>query len=91
MADSLKLALVSAIVCALAWLGWLGRLGVEAARTAAFLLYYTWPLLALVWSPLVAFFAVRDIRVGKKAQAAAAIALSLAVLAVSWTQFHGWE
>jgi hypothetical protein len=42
-------------------------------------------------SLLVAFFAVRDLRKRRHWQAGAAILLSLAVLGVSWTQFHGWE
>ena len=90
MADSLKLAVASALVCVLAWSGWLERLGGEAASTAAFLLHFSWPGLALVLTLLVGFFALRDARARRQLQALAAIVVSLAVLGFSWTQFKAW-
>jgi hypothetical protein len=91
VADSLKLALFAVVACALAWSGWLDGVGRPLGERAAFLLYFTWPGIAVVMSLFVAIFAARDIRGRKVWQAGVALLLSLATLAVSWTQFHGWD
>ena len=90
MADSLKLAVATVLACLLARTGWLESLGGPGA-TAAFLLYFTWPMLALLGTFLTAVFATRDHRDGLEGQAVVAVPLSLSVLAFSWTTFHGFD
>ena len=91
MADSLKLAAASAIVCVLAWSGVLSVFRAPVGGTAAFLLYYLWPAISILAGLLTAFFAVRDVRRGRRWQATLALVVSLVIIALSWTQFHGWE
>jgi len=91
VADSLKLAAASAIVCVLAWSEALGRFQGPLAETAAFLLYYLWPAMSILAGLLTSFFAVRDARRGRRRQATVAVVVSLGIIAFSWAQFHGWE
>jgi hypothetical protein len=89
IADSLKLAVGALLVCLLARAGWLGRLG-EPGATAAFLLYFTWPMLSFAFAFLTALLAARDHQEGRGQQAAAAVLLSLWVLAFSLTTFRAF-
>ena len=91
MADSLKLAVASMIVCLLAWSGALGTFQAPIAGTVAFLLYYLWPAMCVLVALLTTFFAVRDVRKGRRAQATLAVVVSLGIIAFSWARFHGWE
>jgi len=88
--DSLKLALVSAGVCGLAWAGTLTKLGPEG-QPAAYLLYYLWPVLSLVLAALTLAFGLREFRQGRRAVPALAILLAAGVAAFSWIAFSGWE
>jgi hypothetical protein len=90
MADSLKLALASSLACVVAWSGCLSSFG-ETGNTAAFLLYYIWPVLSAVLSFLSAVFSVDDIHHGRRWTAGAGLVISVVVTAFTWTHFHGWE
>jgi len=89
--DSLKLALASVLIAALASTDWLIRLHSERATTAAFLLYLIWPVLAVAMLCLTALFAIRDLQVGQRWQAVAALVISVVIVGVTFARFHGWE
>ena len=91
MADSMKLAVASTVLGLLAWSGLLSEVRSSLADTLTFIVYLLWPGLSLVLALLTAVFAVRDSLKGYRWQGATAVALSLAVLALSWTHFQGWE
>jgi drug/metabolite transporter (DMT)-like permease len=91
VADSAKLALAAVLLTALASSGWLSRLHSEAMTTAAFLLYFIWPILSLVMFALTFLFTFRDARVGLRWQALAALGVMAAVVGFTLTHFHGWE
>jgi hypothetical protein len=90
MTDSLKLAGASIVGCGVAWSGCLRGLG-SAGATAAFVLYFIWPVLSLAMVVLTMAFGIRELRQARRWGAFVAVALSFAVLAFSWTRFQGWE
>jgi len=91
VADSLKLAIASLVLSVAAATGGVARLPWPSADTAAFLLYFTWPLLSVVLLCLTGFFAARDLEAARKWQGVLALLISGAVVGVTFARFHGWE
>ncbi len=91
MADSLKLAVASLLILGVASTDYFARLPSSTVATAAFVLYFIWPVLSIAMLCLTALFAIRDFQSERKGQAVLALFLGVAVVGVTLLRFHGWE
>jgi hypothetical protein len=91
MTDSLKLAVASLLMLGVASTDYLAHLPWGTAATVGFVLYFVWPVLSIAMLCLTALFAIRDFQGRRRAQAALALFLGVAVVGVTFARFHGWE